>query len=71
MKNQPYKTLKSYNESELKEKKVNFLAKAYPVNSEDEVNNILNDLKKEILRCIPSLLCLSFVIRKIKILRCR
>jgi uncharacterized YigZ family protein len=47
MKIQPYKTLKSYNESELKERKSVFLAKAYPVNNEDEVYNILDDLKKE------------------------
>lgn len=47
MKIQPYKTLKSYNESERKEKKSIFLTKAYPVSNEDEVNNILNDLKKK------------------------
>jgi len=47
MKIQPYKTLKSYNESELKERKSVFLAKAYPVNNEDEVNNLLYNLKKE------------------------
>jgi uncharacterized YigZ family protein len=47
MKIQPYKTLNSYNESELKERKSVFLAKAYPVNNEDEVNNLLNGLKKE------------------------
>jgi len=47
MKIQPYKTLKSFNESELKEKKSIFLAKAYPVSNEDEVDNILNDLKKK------------------------
>jgi uncharacterized YigZ family protein len=47
MKIQPYKTLKSYNDSELKERKSVFLAKAYPVNNEDGVNNILGDLKKE------------------------
>jgi uncharacterized YigZ family protein len=47
MKIQPYKTLKSYNELELKERKSIFLAKAYPVSSEDEVNSILNDLKKK------------------------
>ena len=47
MKIQPYKTLNSYNESELKERKSVFLAKAYPVNNEDEVNNLLYNLKKE------------------------
>ena len=47
MKIKPYKTLKSYNESELKERKSVFLAKAYPVNNEDEINNILGDLKKK------------------------
>ena len=47
MKIQPYKTLKSYNERELKERKSVFLAKAYPVSSEDEVSSILNDLRKE------------------------
>jgi uncharacterized YigZ family protein len=47
MKIQPYKTLKSYNESELKERKSVFLAKAYPVNNEDGVNKILDVLKKE------------------------
>ncbi len=47
MKNQPYRTLKSYNECELKEKKSIFIAKAFPVKDEDEVNNILGHLKKE------------------------
>ena len=47
MKIQPYKTLNSYNESELKDRKSVFLAKAYPVNNEDEVNNLLYNLKKE------------------------
>jgi len=47
MKNQHYKTLKSYNESELKEKKSVFIAKAFPVNNEDEAKNILLDLKKK------------------------
>lgn len=47
MKIQPYKTLKSYNESELRERKSVFLAKAYPINNEDGVTNILGDLKKE------------------------
>lgn len=47
MKIQPYQTLKSYNENELKERKSVFLAKAYPVNNEDGVTNILGDLKKE------------------------
>jgi putative IMPACT (imprinted ancient) family translation regulator len=44
MKIQPYKTLKSYYESELKERKSVFLAKAYPVSSEDEASSILYDL---------------------------
>jgi uncharacterized YigZ family protein len=47
MKIQPYKTLKSYSDRELKEKQSIFLAKAYPVSSEEEVRNILNDLKKK------------------------
>jgi uncharacterized YigZ family protein len=47
MKIQTYKTLKSYNESELKENKSVFIAQAYPVNNEDEVNDVLNDLKKK------------------------
>jgi uncharacterized YigZ family protein len=47
MKNQTYKTLESFNEFELKEKKSIFIAKSYPVSSEDEVNSLLNDLKKK------------------------
>src|SRR3990172_5440166 len=47
MKIRPYKTLKSHNVSELKEKKSVFLAKAYPVSNENETYNILNDLKKK------------------------
>jgi putative IMPACT (imprinted ancient) family translation regulator len=47
MKIKPYKTLKCYNEGELKENKSVFLAKAYPVSNENEVNNILKDLKKK------------------------
>jgi len=47
MKIQSYKTLKSHSEYELKEKKSIFLANAYPVNSEDEVNNLLNKLNKK------------------------
>src|SRR3989304_6620299 len=46
MKIQPYKTLKSYIKSDLKEKKSIFLAKAYPVGNKDEVANILINLKK-------------------------
>lgn len=47
MKIQYYKTLKSHSEFELKEKKSIFLANAYPVNNEDEVDNLLNNLKKK------------------------
>lgn len=47
MKIQPYKTLKNNCESEVKEKKSIFLAKAYPVSIEDEVEKILNNLKKK------------------------
>jgi putative IMPACT (imprinted ancient) family translation regulator len=47
MKIKPYKTLKCYNEGELKENKSVFLARAYPVSNENEVNDILKDLKKK------------------------
>ncbi len=47
MKIQSYKTLKSHYESEVKEKKSIFLAEAYPVSIENEVEKILNDLKKK------------------------
>ena len=47
MKIQPYQTLKIYSEIELKERKSVFLAKAYPVSNEDDVNSLLNDLKKK------------------------
>jgi len=46
MKIQPYKTLNSPNESELKEKRSIFLAKAYPVGNQDDIKNLMNDLKK-------------------------
>ena len=47
MKIQSYKTLKSHYESEVKEKKSIFLAKAFPVSIENEVEKILSDLKKK------------------------
>lgn len=47
MKIQAYKTLKSFNEFELKEKKSIFLAKVYPVSGENEVTTLLNELKKK------------------------
>src|SRR3972149_2383148 len=47
MKIHSYKTPKSHSKYELKEKKSIFLANAYPVNSEDEVNDLLNNLNKK------------------------
>jgi len=47
MKIQPYKTLNSPNESELKEKRSIFIAKAYPVCDQDDIKIFLKDIKKK------------------------
>jgi uncharacterized YigZ family protein len=44
---QSYKTLKNPQEFELKEKKSVFLAKAYPISAEIEVDQILHELKRK------------------------